>query len=215
VTLAQRLTRRVEFRIAGQAWPLVITYRVLLDCQEIAGVDMLGQNLGDPSASLLRSLMYCALQYAGAPCSLEEVGRAIARAPQKTRRILAEAWRASLPDADPEREASDKRTGSPLTWNDVWAAAREEHRLSDDEWLDMTPRQFRALEDLRLNRLRREEFLVGMLAATTANFSFCAPKKPLTADNFLLHKLPETPTPEITGEYIMAQVANLKGKHRR
>jgi hypothetical protein len=209
VTLAQRLTRRVEFRIAGQAWPLVITYRVLLDCQELAGVDMLGQNLGDPSASLLRALVYCALQYAGAPCSIDDVGRAIARAPRKARRILAEAWRASLPD--PEPASSGQHTGSPLTWIDVWAAACGEHNLSADEWLDMTPRQFRALEDLRLDRMRREEFLVGILAATTANFSFCAPKKPLSAESFLLHKLPAAPQPEITGEYIMSQVANLRG----
>jgi hypothetical protein len=39
----------------------------------------------------------------------------------------------------------------------------------------MTPRQVRALLKRQVKTWQREELLVGIIASTTANFSFCRP----------------------------------------
>ena len=67
----------------------------------------------------------------------------------------------------------------------------------------MTPRQVHALLKRQVKTWQREELLVGILASTTANFSFCRPDEPLEAESFMLHKLPED-TEELTGEAVMA-----------
>jgi hypothetical protein len=92
----------------------------------------------------------------------------------------------------------------PLTWMEAWSIARQDLRLGDDEWLEMTPRMLHALRKRQIEQMQREELLVGILASTTANFSFCAPEKPLHPEIFMLHPLPPQPTKPVTGEDIMA-----------
>jgi hypothetical protein len=96
----------------------------------------------------------------------------------------------------------------PLTWLEAWSIARQELRLSDDEWLEMTPRMLYALRKRQIEQLQREELLVGILASTSANFSFCRPEKPLTPELFMLHPFPPQPEVPMTGEDIMAAFAN-------
>jgi hypothetical protein len=67
----------------------------------------------------------------------------------------------------------------------------------------MTPRQVHALLTRRVKRWQREELLVGIIASTTANFSFCRPDQPLEAEFFMLHPLPKDEG-ELTGEDVMA-----------
>lgn len=91
-----------------------------------------------------------------------------------------------------------------LTWLDAWAIARGTLGLSNDEWLEMTPRQLNALRKRYVERIQREELLIGLVCSTTANFSFCRPNRMLTARDFMLHQFPEPPTPPLTGEMISA-----------
>lgn len=212
--LAQWLIRRVEFSIGGQAWPLLFTHRALLVCQDITGMDMLNASIAVPSANMLRALLFSALSVAGSLCSLNDVGRRIAFSQLSiVQQLVMNAWLASMPEPKSllERNA-DVMEGHPLTWLDAWAVAREHHRLSDEAWLEMTPRQFSALQSLRMSQLQREELLVGIIAATTQNFSACHPDKAASAESFMLHKFPEPELVPITGEYIMAAMERSRRK---
>jgi len=77
-------------------------------------------------------------------------------------------------------------------------------RLSDDEWLEMTPRMLHALRKRQIEQLQREELLVGIIASTSANFSFCAPETALRPESFMLHPFTPEPVRPLTGEDIMA-----------
>jgi hypothetical protein len=67
----------------------------------------------------------------------------------------------------------------------------------------MTPRQVHALLKRQVIAWQREELLVGIIASTTANFSFCRPDEPLEAESFMLHPLAKE-AEGLTGEDVMA-----------
>ena len=67
----------------------------------------------------------------------------------------------------------------------------------------MTPRQVHALLKRQVKTWQREELLVGIIASTTANFSFCRPAEPLEAESFMLHPIEEDDD-GLTGEEVMA-----------
>lgn len=205
--LAEWLTKRVTFSMRGQKWPLVFTHRALFMCQELTGLDMIAVNLTNPSASLVRALLFAALDGAGANCTIKEVGQEVGRIGlASARRTLVAAWAASMAEPGIEQHIADP--GAPeCGWMDAWSAAREELRLAADEWLDITPRMFAALQKSRLGTLQREEFLVGLVVATLQNFSMSPPKKPAKPESFMLHKLPELPI----GDQIMAEMAKFRG----
>jgi hypothetical protein len=81
----------------------------------------------------------------------------------------------------------------PLTWLEAWSIARYDLGLSDDEWLEMTPRQLHALRLRQIERLQHLELLTGIIASVTANFSLMKPDPPLSAESFMVHKLPLPP----------------------
>lgn len=87
--------------------------------------------------------------------------------------------------------------------------------LSDEEWLEMTPRQLHALRQQQWKRqlawFQRLNLLFGMLASTSANFSFCHPEKPIPPTAFMLYPLDDQPRQEqpLTGESLMAMVHTL------
>jgi hypothetical protein len=95
---------------------------------------------------------------------------------------------------------------------EAWSIARYELRLSDDEWLEMTPRMLHALRKRQLEQLQREELLVGIIASTSANFSFCKPEDPLSPELFMLHPFPQQPIKPLTGEDIMAAFSIFRTK---
>ena len=210
--IAELLTRRVEFSYEGRPWPLIFTHRALLKCETLTGLDMLQQSIGAPSASLLRALLFSALSCAGAHCSIQQIGRKInPRSIESVRHTVVEAWMASM--AEPEKdddEEKDPEYHEPkkFTWLEAWAIADQDLDLTADEWLDMTPRQFRALQNVRVERLQREELLVGSLRATIENFSMGAPKVPSKADDFMLHKIKRPKIP--IGEQIMRTLQKAK-----
>jgi hypothetical protein len=55
-----------------------------------------------------------------------------------------------------------------------------------------------ALRIRRHYRLQHWEMLAGIIAATSANFGFCRPEKPLEPADFMLHKLPPEPEKPVT-----------------
>lgn len=174
---------------------------------------MLAANIGEPSAAMLRALLYSALSCSGADCSIEDAGRAITLANlHQVRAVVVDAWVASM--AEPEEEEDrrqDRLPHSALTWGEAWARATSKHGLGlrDKQWLDMTPRQVAELRKIRLEQMQREELLVGILAATVENFSVSRPQKPATAEQFMLHKFP--PEPELPiGDQIMAQMKKFR-----
>jgi len=72
----------------------------------------------------------------------------------------------------------------------------------------MTPRQLHALRKRQVEKWRREELLVGIVASTTANFGFCRPNEPLTPESFMLHPVPEKESADgLTGEDVQAAFA--------
>lgn len=73
----------------------------------------------------------------------------------------------------------------------------------------MTPRQLYELRRRHIQTMQREELLIGILAATTANYGFCRPEKPLSAESFMLHPFPAPPPKQVTGEDIMLAFARI------
>jgi hypothetical protein len=209
--IAELLTRRVEFSYEGRPWPLIFTHRALLQCENLTALDMLQQTIGAPSASLLRALLFSALSCAGAHCSIKQIGQRISpRTIDSIRETVVKAWIASMaePEEDEDEEKPQEYDRKKFTWLEAWAIARYDLRLSDEEWLDMTPRQFRALQKARLEKMQREELMNGMLAATFENFSMGAPKTPSKADDFMLHKIKQPKVP--IGEQIFRSVEKVK-----
>ena len=99
--LADKLVQKVEILLDGKTWPIVITHNVLIDCEDLTGLNVLSgdANLVRPSAKLMRALLFLALQRAGAKYTIEEVGDLITPHNIVTlqRGILA-AWAAALPE---------------------------------------------------------------------------------------------------------------------
>lgn len=107
--IADKLIQKVQVRLDGKDWPIVVTHNVLIECEELTGLNMLtGEaNLLRPSAKLVRGLLFLCLQRAGAKYTLEEVGDLIT--PQSLVLVqegLLKAWAASMP----EPEASEGPT---------------------------------------------------------------------------------------------------------
>lgn len=89
--------------------------------------------------------------------------------------------------------------------------ARYDLGLSDEEWLEMTPRQLYAIRKRRIENMQREELLIGIVASTSANYSFCRPDKLISPTAFMLHPLREPkqdpkPVSYITGDMIKAKL---------
>jgi hypothetical protein len=105
-SLAEKLIERVEIALDGRSWPIVITHNVLIDCEELTGLNVLSGevNLLRPSAKLVRALLYLVLRRAGAKYTLEQVGDLITPGNMvAVQEGLLTAWAASMqkPAANP------------------------------------------------------------------------------------------------------------------
>jgi hypothetical protein len=80
-SIAEKLIRKVELKLDGKTWPLVVTHNVLIECEELTGFNLIAGevNLLRPSAKLVRALLYVVLRRAGAKYTLEQVGDLIHR----------------------------------------------------------------------------------------------------------------------------------------
>ena len=103
---------------------------------------------------------------------------------------------------------------APLTWLEAWSIARYDLRLTDDEWLDMTPRQLHALRLRQIEQLQHVELMTGIVASVTANFSMMKPEPPFSAESFMIHKLPgsladQQETDEMDGDKLLRILGGL------
>jgi hypothetical protein len=102
-----KLIKRVQIKIDGKDWPIVITHNTLIECEDFTGLNLLtgDANIARPSARTIRALLYLCLKHAGAEYTLEEVGLLIT--PDnlvKVQQGLISAWEASMPDPKAESE---------------------------------------------------------------------------------------------------------------
>ena len=212
--IARRLTKPVELWACGRKWQLLITHRVLLDIGELTGMDAMRVNLARPSALVLRAVLFAVLREAGAVISLEGAGGMLRPgAAASIRASLIAAWRASMPDPEEEEKPVSASAEPPLTALEAWATARYDLRLSDEEWLSMTPRMLHALSQHRLESMRWSELMMGVLCAHTVNHSFSAPKKPTSPRSYMLHPWPENCLP-VYGETLISVVADVPKKRK-
>ena len=98
-----KLIEKVQVRLDGRDWPIVVTHNVLIDCEEITGLNVLtGEaNLLRPSAKLIRALLFLCLKRSGAKYTLDEVGDLIT--PHNIAMVqegLLKAWQASMPQEE-------------------------------------------------------------------------------------------------------------------
>lgn len=182
---------------------------------------MLGASMENAPTRLLRGLLFVALRRAGADLTLEEAGTLLTRNIRQVSSALSKAWIASMQAAE-TRKSPEKGKAKPakqLDWMEHWAMATSRYGLglSEEQWLDLTPRQVHALQGIRIERMQREEFLNGLVAQTVANFSMSPPKKPFKVDDFMIHKFPDALIPDepIDGEYIMEAMAAARSRATR
>jgi hypothetical protein len=102
-TISEKLIRKVELKLDGKTWPLVVTHNVLIECEDLTGLNLIAGevNLLRPSAKLVRALLYVALRRAGAKYTLDQVGDLIN--PENIVMVqegLLTAWAASMPAPD-------------------------------------------------------------------------------------------------------------------
>jgi hypothetical protein len=78
----------------------------------------------------------------------------------------------------------------------------------------MTPRMMHALRKRQIDQMQREEILVGIIASTTANFGFCRPENPISAESYMLHpfKTQSKPQPKSLGDSIRSMVGSLPSR---
>ncbi len=211
--IAYRLTAPVELLAGDRRWRIVFTHRVLLDLEEITGLDAMQVNLRSLSARMLRGVLFAVLREAGCPLSINEAGAMLRPGSfERIRGALIAAWIASFPDPDPESAEDDEnhvQDGPPLTTLNAWAKARYDLRLSDEEWLSMTPRMLHALSLRSLDGMRQRELMLATLCAHTVNGSFHAPRSPTQPRSYMLHPWPEPPARPVFGENIMSAFAGI------
>jgi hypothetical protein len=185
-----------------------MTYRVLLECEEIAEVNLLSPSFDvtRPSARLVRALLWAALVSAGCELSEKQVGAKLSlRGASRAHAALLDAWLASMPKVATKPDAE----GKPHAWPDSWAFAVESLGLTTEQWLDMTPLQVEALRAVYMERLQREEYLVGVIASTMANFGARVVHKPLKPESFMIHPF-EAPDTPVTGEKLLSVFMPIK-----
>jgi hypothetical protein len=56
-SIAEKLIRKVELKLDGKTWPVVVTHNVLIECEELTGLNLIAGevNLLRPSAKLVRA----------------------------------------------------------------------------------------------------------------------------------------------------------------
>jgi hypothetical protein len=206
--LADRLSRPVQLRLKGRDWPILFTHDVLLEIESASGCDvMAGEfNVYRPKAAWVAVALWAVLKRAGT--DYDQAGAAALIRPANKDRIhlaLVEGWRASM--AEPDKGAKeDAPVAKTRTWIEAWAIGRGRLGLTDQGWLDITPRMLQELSRVELERTRQGEAMMSRLTSAVINWSANPPKTAVEPDAFMLHpytKQPEEP-PMITGEYLSA-----------
>lgn len=204
--------------LGGREWPVLFTHGALLDLELATGLDVIGGGLdvANPTARSLRDMLLCGVRQGNdAPTEPHLLAAFRLNRIVATRRVIWDAWIASMPEAEPEECGKDRKPAKPLTWIEAWAIADQDLGLAAEEWLGMTPRMLHALNVRHLEQLRQWELMCGMIIANNANFSACAPEKALAPARFMLHPWPEEKKADVPiGQIMMKEFAKLKGGGR-
>ncbi len=219
MTIAEILSPVIELPFGGRRWRILFTHELLLKLESSTGLDVLAGNLNlvRPAAKTLRSVLFEILTHVGADCSIRAAGEILHLGNvMNVRNILFRAWQASMPERNEEEDSENADEGESakqaksLSWPEAWAMAHENLRLTDREWLDLTPKLLQALLRRHIENLRQWELMFGMVIANNANYSQLAPKEPLRADAFMLHPWAKQREQPITGEYLMRHFAQFR-----
>jgi hypothetical protein len=98
-----KLIKRVEVKLDGKVWPLIITHNTLIEAEDLTGLNTLTGEVSilRPSAKLIRALLFLALKDAGAEYTLQNVGLLInPKNIVKIQEGLLSAWEASMPEKE-------------------------------------------------------------------------------------------------------------------
>lgn len=188
--VAEYLIRNVQLRLGNESWRILFTHRVLIQA------DAKSFPL---EAAPVRRLLWHALRSAGMNLSEKDAGALLARDFPRIHRVLLDAWTAAMPA--PEAVAAEE-PGDPIDWMEAWSIAKIDLKLTDSEWLDMTPRQIHVLSRAHFRGMQREEYLAGTIAAAAANFGGRGPKDPFSARDFMVHPYDEPEPPPVTEEHL-------------
>lgn len=100
-----KLIQKVELKIDGRQWPIVVDHELLIDLEDLTGLNVLTGtvNVAHPSAKLMRDFLYLALKRAGAKYTQKEVSARINPGNiLLIQEALLAAWSASMPELEPE-----------------------------------------------------------------------------------------------------------------
>lgn len=193
-------------------WRVIFTHDVLLSIAEATGKDPMAGELDivRPPAAILQAILFAVIARSGFKGSAKDAGRLVTLATiGGIRAALIDGWRASMPEPV-EKPAAH---GKPLSRMEAWAFARETLKLSDPEWLGITPRMLHALAEHNLESRRQWELMIARLTATTANHGARAPDEPMQPRSLMLHPWPEEKQDGcVTGEELMRIFAPFKEK---
>jgi len=112
--ITEKLTQKVEIKLDGKTWPLVLGTNELIECEKLTGLNMLtGEvNITKPSMAFVRAAVYVCLARCKArhevdgkmkPYTLDEIGSLIHPGNLETVSLgVITAYMASKPEDEPE-----------------------------------------------------------------------------------------------------------------
>lgn len=110
-SITDKLIKRVEIKLDGKTWPVVINHNLLIDVEDLIGVNVLtgtGLNITQPSAKILRAVLYLALKAAGANYTIEKIGDLIGpHNIMSIQKSILTAWAASMPLPEPDENPTE------------------------------------------------------------------------------------------------------------
>ena len=208
--MAGLLTDRIEISFRGEPVQLVATHAVLLEIERRMGIDVLSGALGSARLRLssIRTLLHIFIQRVRPDVTAADVGRLLGNAKKiaEAKDLITRALLASMPerrdkpDADRDdgdgdgdvKDESEPPISASLRWDTLWSEAHYNLHLSFPEWLHSTPRMIQALNDRRLEDIHWIELMIGQVAANAGNFGYARPRTPFKAEDFLLHRRPDS-----------------------
>lgn len=178
--------------LQGKEYRLAFNFRAIAEAEAAYGVPLITglpqEHIATPYVLLVLCMLHGALCGSRQQLPWEKLKKLLTvhNLPEVWAKIR-EAWAAALPDCEEEqwKSAAGAPLKAPELWDNLWSHARIDLGLSEGEFWRMTPRQLDLLS--KRHRAHREwaELLNARLMAVVVNYSFCAPKEPVSAADFM------------------------------
>lgn len=152
---------RAEITILGQRWRLACTLLALARFEMRTGLTLASIN-ADSSPATIRALLWALMLTEHPDADEQHVGCLddLLGAFETALRLIAD----SLPRVDPEPDQGERST-----WMGMWAVARLEMNLQDEEFWRLTPAQWHALNGCLGRMYEQSMHGHAMVAATFVN----------------------------------------------